>query len=76
MYTVSVWNKQSPNFNANAFVRKNGTESFRFKTEEEAIRMMYEISGDNIEKQTLKNPDGEEISGGVLFRKLLHILFD
>lgn len=75
MYTIRIWNKNSMNFNANDFVRKNGTETFCTETEDEAIQKMYDMSSDDIVRQVLITPDDTEMPGDILFVKLLKLLF-
>ncbi len=76
MYTIHVWNKESPNFDTNEFVRKNGTETFYTDTEDKAIKMMYDMSAEHIEKQTIEDGDGNEMPGNIIFVKLLKLLFN
>lgn len=78
MYTISIWNNQSSNFNTNDFVRLNGTETFYAKTENQAIRIAFEIGGwgEKITRLTIKNSDGKEIPGSVILQKVIKMLFE
>ena len=76
MYTISVWNNKSPNFNTNDFVRENGTDTFYAGTENEAILIAYKIGGANIIRLRIEDPEGKEIPSNIIFQKLLNMLFE
>lgn len=40
MHTLTVWDKRSTNFNANAFVKTHGTNSINPTSENQALRLM------------------------------------
>lgn len=42
MGMVRIWNTKSTNYNANSFVRENGTDSFEIDSEARAMRMLRE----------------------------------
>lgn len=63
MVKLIIWNRNSPNFDANEFVRRNGTEQIEFSTKEDAIRyVLKQARNRDILKQAIENEDGSRLS--------------
>lgn len=59
MYTVTVWNKTSTNFDANAFVNANGTDRVEVESRREALYLMVTlIHASIIDRAILEGPEG------------------
>jgi len=59
MHKITVWNKRSTNFDANAFVRVNGTNQIEIESENRALRLMgHLIHNPQIDKAILTTPKG------------------
>lgn len=59
MHTLTVWNRESTNFNANAFVRANGTGRCPVETEVQALDLMSTtIHNPGIDRAVLESPNG------------------
>jgi len=59
MNVLTVWNKTSTNFNANAFVRANGTDRQEVESEDSALRLMGRmIHSVEIDRAILETPKG------------------
>jgi len=41
MYSIQIWHKKSTNFNANQFVKNNGTMTISCETAQEAMDLMH-----------------------------------
>ena len=63
MYEILLWNIKSPNYNANNFVKKNGTGTLHADTQEKAVDMAAKIleSDFNIGRAVIVHPDGDRI---------------
>lgn len=67
MVKMIIWDKNSTNFDANKFVRENGTEQIEFPTKEDAVKHAWEISQtEKSFKYTIENEDGTRLSGAQL----------
>ena len=61
-YTIIIWDRQSPNFDANKFVRKNGTRTIKVKSKSRAFRIMEKLQRPPGRYQCdLNGPDGKRI---------------
>ena len=63
MVKLIIWDSGSTNFDANEFVRKNGTEQIKFATKEDAIK--YSWSLPTVERHlkiTIEDEDGNRSS--------------
>lgn len=50
MNMVTVWDRNSTNYNQNEFVRHNGTDSFEINSEKEALKLIsHAVSKESIE---------------------------
>lgn len=57
MYVIKVWNTKSPNYDTNNFVEWNGTDSFRFESEDDALKRISLLVRDpDIQAITLNAP--------------------
>jgi len=62
MYTITIWNKKSTNFDSNEFVRKNGTERINIESRAQAAYTMIELIGNEaIHKAILSGHSGRLI---------------
>lgn len=51
MYTMTIWNQDSTNYGANAFINENGTDTIEFESLEETMHLMsHLISNPQIDK--------------------------
>lgn len=59
MHTLTVWNKQSTNYDANEFVKVFGTNRIEIESEDEALRMMGSlIHNPTIDRIVFEGPKG------------------
>lgn len=59
MRTATIWNSKSTNYEANSFVRVNGTESFEVGSQAQAIELLLEsVFDESIKRLHLELEEG------------------
>ncbi len=75
MVKIIIWDKNSTNFDANVFVRENGTEQIEFPTKEDATKHAWKISQTEKDfKYTIENEDGTRLSGPQLLSLAMEMI--
>ena len=59
MYIITIWNRKSTNFGANAFIGEHGTDTVRTESEYRALRLMGALINDpSTDRAILEGPNG------------------
>lgn len=73
--TVHIWDKSRPNYGANSFVDRNGTNQIDFDNLGDAVTFMYNNSEPGVSRMIIRNNDGKDIPGDKIFGRLMKCLF-
>ena len=75
MYIVHVWNKLRPNYGTNAFVERNGTDQIEFDDLGDAVTFRFNDDTPGVCRFVIRDQNGDEIPGHVIFAKMMKSLF-
>ncbi len=77
MCTLHIWDKSKPNYGANSFVNRNGTDQMDFDNLGDAVTFWFntDISKPGQRRMVIRDDDGKDIPGDKIFCRMLKSLF-